>query len=202
MGGLGGLPFTGSTGFGAFAAHVPTDGNLFIVFAPHVGIGPDGEVGKYLRDGQSSLSTACGAAIGALSGCGGMTPEDLSVYLKAGGVVRGGAGTLNADMADKLTAGESQQIQYILSGVSSEVERVNKSEDPMAELAFVMYELSEKMMMTISTMDGWSGPNSKICLLGGIQVNMPEPYEDQFVPLHFSVQAKEGSKKDLLHYLK
>ena len=82
MGGLGGLPFTGSTGFGAFAAHVPTDGNLFIVFAPHVGIGPGGEVGKYLRDGQSSLSTACGAAIGALSGCGGMTPEDLSVYLK------------------------------------------------------------------------------------------------------------------------
>ena len=74
---------------------------------------------------------------------------------------------MNDDMADKLIAAESQQIQYILSGVSSQVERVNKSEDPMAELAFVMYELSEKMMMTISTMDGWSGPDSKICLLGG-----------------------------------
>jgi len=51
MGGLGGLPFIGKVGFGAYAAHVPKGGNLFVLFAPHVGITPDGTIGKYARDG-------------------------------------------------------------------------------------------------------------------------------------------------------
>ncbi len=46
MGGLGGLPFVGKTGFKAYSHHVPHDGNLFIVFAPHVGIADDGLIGK------------------------------------------------------------------------------------------------------------------------------------------------------------
>jgi len=45
MGGLGGIPFIGKVGFGAFAGHVPKDGNLFILFAPHVGVTPDGVIG-------------------------------------------------------------------------------------------------------------------------------------------------------------
>ena len=51
MGGLGGLPFIGKVGFGAYAAHVPKGGNLFVLCAPHVGITPDGTIGKYARDG-------------------------------------------------------------------------------------------------------------------------------------------------------
>jgi hypothetical protein len=47
MGGLAGIPFVGKVGFGAFQAHIPKDGNLFILFAPHVGIAPDGEIGKF-----------------------------------------------------------------------------------------------------------------------------------------------------------
>eukprot|EP01032_Pedospumella_encystans_P013319 gene13319-15341_t len=43
MGGLGGIPFTGKTGFAAFSHHVPDDGNLFILFAPHIGISDSGE---------------------------------------------------------------------------------------------------------------------------------------------------------------
>ena len=42
MGGLGGIPFIGKVGYSAFSAHIPKDGNLFILFAPHVGIAPDG----------------------------------------------------------------------------------------------------------------------------------------------------------------
>lgn len=49
MGGLGGIPFVGKVGFGACEAHIPKDGNLFILFAPHVGIAPDGEIGKFKR---------------------------------------------------------------------------------------------------------------------------------------------------------
>lgn len=67
LGGLAGLPFTGQTGFGAFAAHVPTDGNIVLCFAPHVGIDSNGTIGKVLREGQACSSTACGAAIGAFN---------------------------------------------------------------------------------------------------------------------------------------
>jgi hypothetical protein len=51
LGGLAGLPFTGQTGFGAFAAHVPVDGNIVLMFAPHIGIDANGVLGKVLRDG-------------------------------------------------------------------------------------------------------------------------------------------------------
>jgi hypothetical protein len=37
-------------------------GNLFILFAPHVGISENGNVGEYSRLGQSHDGKACGAA--------------------------------------------------------------------------------------------------------------------------------------------
>ncbi len=67
MGGLGGLPFVGKVGFGAYSHHVPKNGHLFIFFAAHVGLSPDGGVGKCARAGQYHLDSACGAAIGAYS---------------------------------------------------------------------------------------------------------------------------------------
>ena len=38
MGGIGGVPYVGKTGFGAYSAHVPKDGHLVILFGPHIGI--------------------------------------------------------------------------------------------------------------------------------------------------------------------
>ena len=67
LSGLAGMPFTGKTGWGAFSSHCPKDGNIIILFAPHVGISDQGTVGKIVRRGQSEASSACGAAIGALS---------------------------------------------------------------------------------------------------------------------------------------
>ena len=43
MGGLNGFPFTGLTGMGAFAHHVPEQGAVFVFYAPHIGITRDGE---------------------------------------------------------------------------------------------------------------------------------------------------------------
>ena len=65
MGGLAGIPFIGKVGYNAFTAHVPDDGNLVILFCPHLGITPDGDFGKYKRQGQSCADSSCGAAIGA-----------------------------------------------------------------------------------------------------------------------------------------
>ena len=65
LGGLGGLPFAGKSGFRAYLHHAPDSGKLLIMFAPHVGIDSEGRVGALQREGQSALSKACGAALGA-----------------------------------------------------------------------------------------------------------------------------------------
>ena len=69
LGGIGGAPFVGKTGFGAFSGHVPDNGNVILLFGPHIGISKDGQLGKYLRNGQSCKSTACGTVIGAYRSC-------------------------------------------------------------------------------------------------------------------------------------
>ena len=38
LGGLAGIPFTGKAGWTTFSNHVPTDGNIILMFAPHIGI--------------------------------------------------------------------------------------------------------------------------------------------------------------------
>ncbi|MBP4139241.1 hypothetical protein [Flavobacterium geliluteum] len=67
MGGLDGFPFTGLTGMGAFASHVPDDGAVFIYYGPHIGITKTGIIGEIHRLGQSKNSGCCGAAKGALN---------------------------------------------------------------------------------------------------------------------------------------
>jgi len=44
---------------------MPAGGNLVILFSPHLGISPDGEFGKFCRDGQDKLDNSCGAAVNA-----------------------------------------------------------------------------------------------------------------------------------------
>lgn len=66
MGGLDGYPFTGLTGMGAFASHVPDDGAVMIYYGPHIGISKEGVLGQIYRHGMQSSSGCCGAAKGAL----------------------------------------------------------------------------------------------------------------------------------------
>ncbi len=67
MGGLDGFPFTGLTGMGAFASHVPDEGAVFIYYGPHIGITKAGTLGEIHRIGQHKNSSCCGAAKGALN---------------------------------------------------------------------------------------------------------------------------------------
>ena len=65
LGGLVGVPFAGKSGFQAYLHHVPDNGKLLIMFAPHVGVDANGKIGALQRDGQVKVSSACGAAVGA-----------------------------------------------------------------------------------------------------------------------------------------
>lgn len=63
LGGLGGFPFAGVGGVQAFAHHVPHDGAMVIIYAPHIGIPEDGKVGTVVRPGafHAEPSPCCGA---------------------------------------------------------------------------------------------------------------------------------------------
>lgn len=62
MGGLDGFPFTGITGMGALASHIPDDGAVFIYYGPHIGITKSEQIGEIHRLGQQNNSSCCGAA--------------------------------------------------------------------------------------------------------------------------------------------
>jgi len=169
LGGIGGIPFVGKTGFTAFSHHVPDNGNLFILYGPNIGVSPQGELGKLLRDGQTNLSATCSSAIGAYEAVlnGEKVPDgpthDMMIHLKRA-------------LKDKASSIKQQEV-------------------PMAALAREMFELSDKMMRDIINFgygDGW------LALLGGIQINLSSPLASVFLPLKFTIAKKDTAQKDLM----
>lgn len=66
-GGLGGWPFVGSAGLGAFAGHSTGTGTLFVSNLQHIGIDKYNNVGRIYRKGQTSPSSTCGAIAAAIN---------------------------------------------------------------------------------------------------------------------------------------
>lgn len=69
MSSLAGLTSCGVTGFGAAHAHAPSDQDKdrYVYFSmAHIGIGPEGEVGRCVRVGRKGTSSACGAVVALL----------------------------------------------------------------------------------------------------------------------------------------
>jgi hypothetical protein len=119
LGGLAGFPFTGKTGWSAYCSHVPKDGNIVILFAPHVGIDLDGTVGKILRAGQDASSTACGAAIGAFNSAKADKEE---------------AGKFSAGYLD-------HQMDCIKHLLVPHVDEISQAENEMAALSYKMFHI-------------------------------------------------------------
>jgi len=163
MGGIGGAPFVGKTGFGAFSHHVPDDGNVLILFGPHIAISDVGELGKYLRSGQHSHSTACGAVMAAYDACvKGMVTDDFDM--------------------------EDMQQSWLKQNVNEKYAQIKAADEPLLALIRVAYGLVRDKLLRIVNMNFGKG---KLALLGGIQINMPKPYEDHFHPLLFQVIDQE-----------
>eukprot|EP00746_Dinoflagellata_sp_MGD_P155467 gnl/MRDRNA2_/MRDRNA2_85394_c0_seq1.p1 gnl/MRDRNA2_/MRDRNA2_85394_c0~~gnl/MRDRNA2_/MRDRNA2_85394_c0_seq1.p1 ORF type:complete len:573 (-),score=104.05 gnl/MRDRNA2_/MRDRNA2_85394_c0_seq1:326-1894(-) len=169
LGGIGGAPYGGKTGFGAFSAHVPDNGNVLLVFGPHVGIGPDGEVGKCVRNGQTSKSTACGACVAAYN-------QALT------------CGTLTHDPVD-------MQQSWLRAQIAPHAERIKSAANPMAELSRTAYEAVQRKTTAIANTN--FGPGYLV-LIGGIQINMPSGLPDHFLPFYFTIQKEKSKPEDLL----
>jgi len=162
MGGIGGAPFVGTTGFGAFSHHVPDDGHVFILFGPHIAVSDSGELGKYLRIGQHCQSSACGAVLAAYNSC------------KAGEV-----NPAVVDMSD-------MQQSWLRQTVHASYDEIAEAPEPLETLIKKTYAAIEKTMLQIVNHNFGNG---KLILLGGIQLNLPNPYDDHFQPLMFRVSS-------------
>lgn len=169
MGGLAGIPFAGKTGFGAFSSHVPDNGNLFILFAPHVGITPDGEFGMYAREGQSAeAGHTCGAAVGAHKH-----------------IINGG------EVLDSLHLGLhpfDYQQQWIISNIAAKMDTINAAENSMVELSKQMYFIIDDFIQHIVSTENVPGA---VVLLGGVHINTPGYMEDFFLPMKFEIHRRD-----------
>uniref|UniRef100_A0A7S1S7H0 Limiting CO2-inducible protein B/C beta carbonyic anhydrase domain-containing protein n=1 Tax=Alexandrium catenella TaxID=2925 RepID=A0A7S1S7H0_ALECA len=169
LGGLAGVPFVGKTGFGAFSAHAPTDGDVVVVFAPHIGYTLEGDPMQFLRRGQPVASAACGAATLAYQQVRSWWPYS----------------------ADRKDAQQSW-LRAKLKPVSAVISR---AEDPMVDLVMETYGAVEKEMLDIINTDFGTG---NLVLIGGIMINMPYPMAPLFKPLHFTIRSHLGGTKDLM----
>ena len=145
MGGLDGFPFTGLTGMGAFASHVPDEGAVVIYYGPHIGITKDGTIGEIHRHGQSKNSGCCGAAKGAL--------HKLTNNL--------------------ITAGNITEMDYQMNTIEqilyNEKERILSATIPLKEATEVIYEAIDKR---IEELVAGTKYNCKyLILFGAIHIN-------------------------------
>ena len=181
LGGLAGIPFTGKTGFAAFSQHVPDDdGNLFVLLAPHIGLSSNLQLGKYCRDGQGTKEgAACGAAVGALEHvCSDKPLADL--------------------ISNEQNDFQMSFIVHHINKVKDEILQKETENERQAALAFQTHAIGKTMLDSIMTMD-FGGPNSKLLILSGIQINMPlqDGDEDYFLPLTFELHTKNNETVDL-----
>lgn len=145
MGGLDGFPFTGLTGMGAFASHVPDEGAVFIYYGPHIGITKNGTIGEIHRFGQSKNSGCCGAAKGALN-------KLLNNQIEKGNIT---------DM--------DYQMNTIEQILLAEKERITATEAQLKEATEVIYEAIDKRINELVAATKY---NCKyVILMGAILIN-------------------------------
>jgi hypothetical protein len=165
LSGLAGVPFCGKSGWNAFCTHIPTDGNVVVLFAPHIGIHTDGGIGEIKRRGHSQNTYACGAGIKALLAL----QQDET----------------EGDFKNGLLDQQMDMLKHILKPYYKDI---TESENQFVSLAYRYYDLIYDYLFKIINTN-WMGPNSKLAILGGIMINCAGTKKDMFLPLHFDVRS-------------
>lgn len=178
LGGLTGFPFAGKTGFHAFSHHVPDaegEGNLLVLYGPHVGISESGELGKVLRENQSHESAACGAAISFL---GKYTDSKKS--------------SLKYEPHEDFLDSEQYAIEKMLMPYA---ERIISAKNPVKELVDVNYQLIDEsiLKMIADLRESFKG---KIVLVGGVMINTSPEHHGYFDLRRFEMHYN-GNKERL-----
>jgi hypothetical protein len=185
LGGLGGLPFAGKSGFRAYLHHAPDSGRLLIMFAPHVGIDSEGRVGALQREGQTALSKACGAALGAykaIQSKGGAAKYKESAVKEIS----------NATAADYKF---DPELGSIIGLLTPRLQGVELAPEPITFVTYQMYTIVRDLLDNCftGTEDVWEWV-TEVAIVGGIMVNRKSG-GDFFQPLSFELR-KQAERSD------
>lgn len=176
MGGLDGFPFTGLTGMGAFASHVPDDGAVFIYYGPHIGITKTGTIGEIHRFGQHKNSGCCGAAKGALAKL----------------------------MNDQIVEGNITDLDYQMNTLEQillkQKERVLSAKTPLFEATEVIYEAIDARICELVSKTTY---NCKyVILMGAVLINSDTDMGSYTSAKRFElINLESGQKRDLMELL-
>ncbi len=163
LGGLGGIPFVGITGFTAFAHHIPDGGAAFIFYGPHIGVTLDNQLGKMYRPRQEQVGASCGALILALN----RFQE-------------------NPDYRPTLVANDYQQMWLEQCLIPKREEIIN---DPFPEKAITeacFWEI-DRLIHEYLHLTKAEFKAEKIALLGGVIINTDYGVDDYFDLRNFEV---------------
>ena len=176
MGGLDGYPFTGISGMGALASHIPDEGGVFMYYGPHIGISKEGVVGEIQRVGQSYATTCCGAAHGAVG------------KLKEGSIQHMHVTELDYQM---------NTIEQLLLFQN---ERILSAPNALMEATEVIYEATDKRIQELIAATKF---NCKyIVLLGTIIINSDKEIGSFSAAKRFEViNLATNERIDLMHAL-
>jgi hypothetical protein len=163
----------------AFLSHCPTNGKVFIMYGPHVGITEEGIVGKVERVGKKIPSLDCDTTLKALE-IAQSPPEKSSKPYSLDKREE----YIVANLRNALNSGEGAKL----------------SEDALPAFAtYAMFDLAKEQILKqlqACLKDDAMGHIDEIVLLGGITVNRGqrlgsiEPREDYFEPLVFDSYSK------------
>lgn len=158
LGGLAGFPFTGRTGFHAFAHHVPDGGTALIVYGPHIGMTGDGLLGMVRRSGQGRETSCCGALLAALNR---LRQPDASP----------------AQPASDTNDWQEEQIVRRLGPYAS---RILAASSPEKEITEVAYELIHGHVQELLQEARHQFHGALVVSVGGIVINTDHDEEEWF----------------------
>lgn len=163
LGGLAGFPFTGITGFNAFAGHIPDDGCAIIVYGPHIGFSESDQTGKIVRHGQGHETSCCGALMG----------------------------VVNQFSSDNST-GPDRDLDFqqwtLTENLGSLKSKLSSSDEPLIDTTDLMFkQISERIKTLLDeTKNQFKG--KKVALIGGIIINtdsgLPDWFEERELDIH------------------
>lgn len=185
LGGLGGIPFAGKSGFGAYLHHVPDSGKLLVFFAPHVGIDSQGKIGSLQRDGQATVSSACGAAIGAYKALQTKksTPEDPLL-------------TFDNLQKEDVDTKFDPQLDQIIKMLAPRLKGIEESSDSVAFVTYQMYGIIRELITAcITQTPDLFESASEVAVVGGVMINRRKG-GDFFQPLSFETRKRCGSNEE------
>ena len=172
MGGLDGFPFTGLTGMGAFASHVPDNGAVFIYYGPHIGITKTGTIGEIHRFGQHKNRGCCGAAKGALAKL----------------------------MNDQIVEGNVTNLDYQMNTLEQillkQKERILSAPTPLFEATEVIYEAIDARICELVSKTSY---NCKyVILMGAVLINSDTDMGSSISAKRFELISLDSCQKRYL----